>query len=337
MIRRFLEEHRLDLGLVFVVLVWGASPTVFKFALSEVAPLTFVIMRFALLSVLAIVALLIHARRHPAIRPFHIRRQDIFPLIVSGLSGYGIYQLFYIEGLSRTTAFASALFGATVPLWSAFILSALRIERIRPVQWAGIVISLVGVAWFLLASPKTGGEAPMDRALTPTGMVIGGLLSFIGAGLFSLYGVVNKRLATRYSPPELMCYTLLVGAVTLAPFGISSLVSQNWSHVTWQYWVILPYSVFFPIYITYSLWNWAISKRGVGYVTLYNYAVPVAGGIVAFFALNEQIDAAQGLAAVVVLGGLLLARWAISHQRAAPTPPIPASGPVGELASERAD
>lgn len=338
MIRRFLGEHGLDLGLVFVVLVWGASPTVFKFALSEVAPLTFVIMRFALLSVVAIVALLIHARRHPTIRPFRIRRQDILPLIVSGLSGYGIYQLFYIEGLSRTTAFASALFGATVPLWSAFILSALRIERIRPVQWVGIVISLLGVAWFLLAAPKTGGAATLDRALTPTSMVIGGLLSFIGAGLFSLYGVVNKRLATRFSPPELMCYTLLVGAITLAPFGISSLISQDWSKVTWQYWVILPYSVFFPIYITYSLWNWAISKRGVGYVTLYNYAVPVAGGIVAFFVLHEEIGAGQGLAALVVLGGLLLARWAISRQRGESSPATSPSGDrIGELASESVD
>lgn len=339
MVRRFVGEHRLDLGLAFVVLVWGASPTIFKFALTEVAPLTFVIMRFALLSVVAVVALLIHARRHPTIRPFRIRRQDIFPLIISGLSGYGIYQLFYIEGLSRTTAFASALFGATVPLWSAFILSALRVERIRPVQWAGIVISLVGVTWFLLAAPKSTGAPIVDRALTPAGMVIGGLLSFVGAGLFSLYGVVNKRLAQRFSPPELMCYTLLVGAITLAPFGISSVASQDWSKVTWQYWVILVYSVFFPIYITYSLWNWAISKRGVGYVTLYNYAVPVAGGIVAFFALHEEIGPGQGLAALVVLGGLLLARWAISHQRPEVTPvlAVAENDHVGELASEGVD
>lgn len=341
MARRFLLKHQLDLGLVFVVLVWGASPTIFKAALAEVAPLTFVIMRFALLSVFAVVALLIASRRRQQIRPFRIRRQDILPLIVSGLAGYGIYQLFYIEGLSRTTAFASALFGATVPLWSAVILSVLRVERIRPLQWAGIAVSLVGVSWFLLSMPSHVGRVSVDRQLTPSGMILGGVLSFVGAGLFALYGVVNKRLAARFSPPELMCYTLLVGAVTLAPFGISSLVSQNWSHVTWQYWVILVYSVFFPIYITYSIWNWAIGKRGVGYVTLYNYFVPIAGGIIAFFAIHEEISLNQGLASIVVLGGLLLARWAIAQGRDQHAAPVPAEdakvAPVGEFATKSAD
>ena len=343
--RRFLASHSLDLGLVFVVLVWGLSPTLFKIALQEVQPLTFVMMRFALLSVVAVVALLVEAARRPIIRPFHISRRDLAPLIVSGLSGYGIYQIFYIEGLYRTTAFASALFSATVPLWSAVLLALLRLERIRPVQWVGILVSLCGIAWFLSVA-RTPSEAPVDRALTPASIVLGNALSFAGAGLFALYGVVNKRLARRYSPPELMCYTLLIGTLALAPFGVASLVQQNWSHVTWQLWVILPYSVFFPIYITYSIWNWAIGKRGVGYVTLYNYAVPVMGGVVAFFALGEGLSATQGLAAAVVLGGMLLARWAIargararsqaSHASQAPQAgQVPGFEPVGEASAER--
>ncbi len=313
--RRFITSHSLDFGLVFVVAIWGLSPTIFKVALEEVQPLTFVIMRFALLSLVAVVAVLIVAARRPEIRPFRLRRGDLPLLIISGLSGYGIYQLFYIEGLDRTTAFGSSLFSATVPLWSAVLLALLRVERIRPWQWVGIIISLCGIAWFLAAA-RAPSEAPIDRALTPATIVVGDALSFAGAGLFALYGVVNKRLATRYSPPELMCYTLLIGTLALAPFGVASLAQQNWSHVTWRLWVILPYSVLFPIYITYSIWNWAIGKRGVGYVTLYNYGVPVLGGLVAYFALGEGLSVVQGLAAAVLLGGMLVARWAIERERA---------------------
>ena len=333
--RRFISSHLLDIGLFFVVLVWGVSPTLFKIALEEVQPLTFVVMRFLLLSLVALVALILYARRRPAIHLFGIRRADIAPLIVSGLSGYGIYQLFYVEGLYRTTAFAAALFSATVPLWSAVLLALMRVERIGRWQWVGILISLGGVAWFLAARPPTS-EAPVDSALTPTSILIGNVLSFVGAGLFALYGVVNKRLATRYSPPELMAYTLLVGTAALLPFGVASLATQNWSHVTWRLWVILPYSVFFPIYITYSIWNWAIGQKGVGYVTLYNYAVPVLGGIAAFLVIHEALSPIQALAGAVVLGGMLLARWAITHRRGAITQAVAAPS-ADAIAQKSAD
>jgi drug/metabolite transporter (DMT)-like permease len=337
-VRRFISSHLLDIGLFFVVLVWGVSPTLFKIALEEVQPLTLVMMRFALLSGVSLVVLFAHARRRPDIRPFRIRRGDALPLIISGLSGYGIYQIFYIEGLSQTTAFAASLFSATVPLWSAVLLASLRIEHIRAWQWVGIVVSLCGIIWFLSAARSTTSEAPADHILTPTSILIGNVLSFAGAGLFALYGVVNKRLARRYSPPELMCYTLLIGTVALLPFGVAALASQDWSHVTWRLWVILPYSVFFPIYITYSIWNWAIGKRGVGYVTLYNYAVPVLGGVAAFLVLGESLSVAQMLAAAVILGGMLLARWAITHRQAGQASSLAADASAADgLAHEGAD
>lgn len=309
--RRFIEEHLLDIGLVFVVLVWGSSHTLLKVALQEAQPLTFAIIRLALLTLVAAVALLVYARRRPAIRPFRPSRADVPWLILSGLSGYGVYQMMYIEGLAHSTAFASALFGSTMPLWSAVLLASLRIERIWPWQWVGILISLGGIMWFLTSAPPHLARAAVDRNLTPSDIALGNILLFGAAGLFAIYGIVNKRLIQRYSAPELMAYTLLVGLVALAPFGIASLMTQDWSHVTWRLWVIILYSVFFPIYITYSIYNWAIGKRGVGYVTLYSYAIPVLGGIVAYIALGEELSGAQIAAGGVVLGGMLLARWAI--------------------------
>ena len=54
---RRLKPYAIDLGLVFVVVVWGFSPNVFKFALSELTPLAFVFVRFVLLCIVAILAL----------------------------------------------------------------------------------------------------------------------------------------------------------------------------------------------------------------------------------------------------------------------------------------
>ena len=238
-----------DLGLLFVVLIWGLSPSIFKIAFTELEPLAFVFVRFLLLSALSLVVLFVRGRRGG--KAWRIARADVPLLIVSGLSGYGFYQLFYMIGLAHTTVFASALCISTVPIWTLVILAVLKTERVHPVQWAGIALSLVGLAGFLLAATGRSAEVPHIQHLTSSDLLLGNLLSLAAGALFALYGVTNKRLTSRYSPPELMCYTLLVGTLALAPFGIPALLSQSWQHVTWRTLLIVPYSVLFPIYLTY--------------------------------------------------------------------------------------
>jgi drug/metabolite transporter (DMT)-like permease len=165
----------------------------------------------------------------------------------------------------------------------------------------------------LLAARNAQTELAVHRTLSVGDILLGNALSLGAALLFALYGVANKRLGRRYSPPELMCYTLIIGTLALAPVGIPALLSQNWSTVTWRTWLIIPYSVAFPIYITYTIWNWAIAQRGVGYVTLYAYLVPVLGGIFGFLLLGEALAPLQLVAGALVLGGMLVARHAATR------------------------
>jgi drug/metabolite transporter (DMT)-like permease len=304
-----LSHQAIDLGLLFVVLVWGFSPTLFKVALEELDPLAFAFVRFVLLSVVAVAVLAVRGARGG--RAWRIARADVPLLIVSGLSGYGVYQLLYMVGLARTTIFDSALLASTIPLWTALLLLALRLDRIAAVQWLGIVLGFGGVAWFLLAAPSGQSEISADRTLTSADLLVGNALTLAAAALFAVYGIVNRRLGARYSPPELMCYTLIVGTLALAPLGVPAVLAQDWSRVTWPVWAIIPYSVLFPIYITYSIWNWAITRRGAAYVSLYSYAVPLTSGLVGFALAGEPLSVGQLLSAVVVLGGMLLAWWGI--------------------------
>src|SRR5260370_7419366 len=67
---------------------------------------------------------------------------------------------------------------------------------------------------------------------------------------------------------------------------------------------------------TYSIWNWAIGVRGVGYVTVYTYAVPIAGGIVAWILLGEALTLPQVGAGAVGIAGMLAALGRPSRDRA---------------------
>ncbi|HEY7348870.1 MAG TPA: DMT family transporter [Ktedonobacterales bacterium] len=307
-----LRKYSVDLALCFVVIIWSVSPALFKIALEELDPFAFVYARFLLITALALLLLWRHGRRGG--RAWRFERRDILPLVVSGLTGYGIYQLFYFVGLSLTTAFGSILLTATVPLFSVILLALFRTERVSLVQWSGVLLAFAGVAFFLLAAGGNLQHEGVDRHVTPTTMILGDLLTLVAALSFAFYGITNKKLGTRFSQAELMCYTLVVGTLALAPVGVPALFHQHWSLVTWRSWAVVGYGVVFPVYVSYSIWNWAIIRRGVGYVTLYNYPTPVLGGAVAFLLLGEGFSAGQLLGAAVVLAGLLLARRGIASE-----------------------
>lgn len=302
-----LRKYSVDLGLALVVLIWGISPSLFKVALEEMEPFAFTYTRFLLITAMSLLVLWFHSRRGG--RAWHFERRDLLPLIVSGLSGYGIYQVFYILGLHLTTVFGSALLMATVPLFSAILLAIFRTERVGPVQWLGVLLAFGGVTLFLLAATGHTQQVAADRNLTPQTILLGDLLTLVAALSFALYGITNKKLGLRFSQAELMCYTLIVGTVALTPVGLPALFQQQWTHVSIRSWLVITYSLIFPIYVSYIIWNWAIVQRGVGYVTLYNYLVPILGGVGSFLLLGEQLSAGQLAGAGVVLAGLLLARW----------------------------
>lgn len=305
-----LRKHSVDLGLASVVIIWGISPSLFKVALEEIEPFAFTYIRFLLITTMSLLVLWFHSRRGG--RAWRFERRDILPLVVSGLSGYGIYQVFYILGLDLTTVFGSALLMATVPLFSAILLAIFRTERVGLVQWLGVLLAFGGVTIFLLAATGHTQHGAADRNLTSQTILIGDLLTLVAALSFALYGITNKKLGKRFSQAELMCYTLIVGTVALTPIGMPALIHQQWSHVSIRSWLVIAYSLIFPIYVSYMIWNWAITRRGVGYVTLYNYLVPILGGVGSFLLLGEQFSAGQLIGAGVVLAGLLLARRGMS-------------------------
>jgi O-acetylserine/cysteine efflux transporter len=59
----------------------------------------------------------------------------------------------------------------------------------------------------------------------------------------------------------------------------------------------------------YSIWNWAIARRGPAYVSVYSYAVPVLAGVISFFLFGDSLSSGQIAGAGIVFAGMVLARW----------------------------
>jgi drug/metabolite transporter (DMT)-like permease len=78
-----------------------------KDAFDEIAPLSFNFVRFLLMSLLAFGVLLVSARGNRF--QLTIERSDLPRFIIVGLTGYTLYQLGFVFGVEKTSAFSSAL------------------------------------------------------------------------------------------------------------------------------------------------------------------------------------------------------------------------------------
>jgi drug/metabolite transporter (DMT)-like permease len=273
-----------------VALMWASGFTLFKIAWREIDPVAFTGLRFAAMSLFAVAVLMLSRRR---VWP---RRADLPALVLSGLTGYFLYQMGFVLGLDQTTALASAILISTHPIFSVVVMWTTRRQKPRGAELAGVIVSFLGVAIFLRAWDAFAAARPGD------------LFSLGAAAAFGAYGVVNQPLAFRFPPRELMAYGLALGGSLVTMVGLPAMLAQNWTSVSVSAWMILVYAIVGPVYLAYLLWNWAIRHRGITRTVVYGFLVPVLGGAIAVVALDESLTPERVIGALVVVVGLIIIR-----------------------------
>ena len=195
---------------------WASTFVVAKAAFAEVSPLAFLFARFVIMVALAFAVLLVLQRGAGR----WVERSDWGLFVLAGLTGYTLYQLGFILGLSRTSPFSSSLLIAMVPLFTVLILAVMG--EPTPLQgWVGLGVALVGVALFLL--DKRGASA---------GTLLGDLLSIGAAVSFAVYGIITRPLVRKYPAETYTAWSVLAGAVPLLLVSLPDALRQDWQAVS---------------------------------------------------------------------------------------------------------
>ena len=196
-----MRRHLPALVALVTAIVWGVNFPFLKIALAELSPLAFTFWRYLVMLALAWIVLAWQHRRSGM--QVTVDPADYPRLALAGVLGFSLYMVFSIVGVSETTAFSNALMIALAPLFSALLLFAWRMERIRGIQVLGMVLSLVGVMIFLA-----------DKARGGVGIAtVGDLLSLLAALFYAAYTVSLKPLLGRYPATVVNAYTLSIGAI----------------------------------------------------------------------------------------------------------------------------
>jgi O-acetylserine/cysteine efflux transporter len=286
---------RNDVELLAVVFFWGFNFVAVKVGLSEIAPLAYNAVRFfcAALILLSLTRL----REGPIV----IQRGDRGRLILLGFLGHAVYQICFIEGLSRTTASSAALIFGSTPMVVAMMSRLAGHERFGWRAAAGVLLGFLGI-YFVVAG---GGGW---RAATLEGGIAGNLMIFAAVLCWSTYTVLARELLRRYSPLRVTATALGIGALILIPVAVPQTLRQNWSAVSPVAWGGLIYSFLFALVISYVLWYRSVKRVGNLRTAVYSNLVPVVGTLFGVWLLGDRLTPWLGLGAACILTGIILTR-----------------------------
>lgn len=283
-----------DMLLIAIAVVWGFNVVVVKSALTEFEPLPFNSLRFVLAALFSWVFLLSSGS---SLLP---QPRDIPSLVMLGLLGHTVYQILFILGIDLTSAGNTALLLATIPVWVAALAGISRVEVTGPRTWAGIALSIFGIVLVTTGGGKgfsLGGSTWM-----------GDVLIVSAAFFYAFYTLRSKNLLSKYSPLQFTTWTMTAGAFALLVVSQKSLIEQDWSLVGVSGWGGLAYSAILAIALGYYIWSNGVKKLGAARTAVYNNLTPITAMLTGLIFLEEKISLPQFSGAVLIIGGLYVAR-----------------------------
>jgi drug/metabolite transporter (DMT)-like permease len=249
--------------------------------------------RLALASTLFLAAIAIASPR--AAPPWS--RADRLRLIALAIVGHTVYQLLFISALARTSVANSALIIGCTPIFVALMTAALGDERVTPWQWAGTFLSALGI--YIVV----GGVGAVTR-----GTLRGDLTMLAAVLCWSAATVGARPLLARHSPLAVTGYSMAIGTALYLVYASPRIAAVDWravsAHARWA--IVL--SAVFALCIAYMIWYTALQRVGNTRTAVYSNTVPIAGMVVAWAALGEQIPVYKIVGAALILCGVALTK-----------------------------
>jgi len=271
-------------------LLWGGSFSAAKTALAVFPPMTLMWLRMTL----AVLLLLPFAR---SVFPKNVRRSDWKYLAAASLLLPCAYFLCEANALRLTTSAQAGVISSSVPLLVGIGAALFLGEALPGRVLLGLCLSVAGVAWLSLAG------TPGDAAPAP---LLGNVLEFLAMICAAGSMLLVKRLSGSYGPWALTAVQTVIGAIFFLP-GASGIPSAPWQ---WPGEAALAV-LFLGGLVTlgaFGLYNWALSRLPAARVSAFINLVPIVAVCLGWLVLGESLNAAQALAATLVLGGVALSQ-----------------------------
>lgn len=282
--------------LVLTALFWGGNAVAGKLAVGEITPMALTCLRWVLVCLMLWPLV---RRDMPAVWPT-IRAR--WPSIVAmGTFGFTAFNALFYMAAYHTSGINLTIIQGAIPVFVLLASVPLFGTKILPLQIAGVVLTLFGVA-------LTAAHGDLST-LAKLAFNIGDVWMLIACTFYAGY-----TLALRNRPPlpGLLFFAAMAGVACLTsiPLLVWEIAAGQFMMPTPKGIAILVYVALFPSFIAQIYFMRGVELIGPGRAGLFVNLVPVFGALLAVAVLGERFGLYHAVALALVLGGIYVSERA---------------------------
>ncbi len=201
-------------------------------------------------------------------------------------------------GLTYVSATVCSVLISTIPVFATIGAWLIFREKLRRINYAGIVLSFAGVLVFILNSNGSISFNPKGLAL-----LMMAVLSAVG------YNLTLSRLVRKYSPVYIVNVQNVIGAALFLPFFMITdfklFISS--SYTPDMFLPILALAAFASC-TAFILFASSVAKIGILKANVFTNVIPLFTALFSFFIMSEKLTFQNIAGMLVVIAGILMAQ-----------------------------
>ena len=282
------------------MIFWSFSFIWFKIANETYLPLTIVFIRL-IIAVLLLSVFLFLTKGF-----MKIRKEDRKLFLLLAVLEPFLYFLGESYGLTYVTATVGSVLISTIPVIATLGAWIVFRERLKAINYAGIILSFIGVLIFIIN--KDGSVSFNIKGL---GLLFLAVFSAVG------YNLTLSRLVGVYSPVFIVLVQNIIGSVLFLPVFLIFDFNQfiNTPFVLKSFIPILELSVFASCG-AFILFAYSVRFMGITRANVFTNFIPVFTAIFAFIIMGDKLTFQNIIGMLVVISGIFMSQINGRHKKA---------------------
>jgi drug/metabolite transporter (DMT)-like permease len=279
-------------AVILAMIFWSFSFIWFKIANETFRPITIVFIRLVLSAVL--LSLFLFATKSFV----KIRKEDRKLFLVLALFEPFFYFLGESFGLTYVSATVGSVLISTIPVIATLGAWIIFKERLKLINYAGIILSFLGVLVFIL-------NRHGSLSFNVRGLLLMVLAVFSAVG----YNLTLSRLVGSYNPVFIVNVQNVIGALLFMPLFLFLDLNHfiNTPFNIRQFIPIIELSVFASCG-AFILFAWSVKNMGITKANIFSNCIPIFTALFSFILLKEKLTVQNLTGMLIVIAGLFMSQ-----------------------------
>lgn len=279
-------------AVILAMIFWAFSFIWFKEANKTFYPLTIVFIRL-LFAVILMTTFLVATKNF-----MKIKKKDRKLFLMLALFEPFFYFIGESFGLTYVSATVCSVLISTIPVFATIGAWLIFRERLKLINYAGIILSFIGVLVFILNS-----DGSLNFNIKGLGFLMLAVLTAVG------YNLTLSRLVGTYSPVYIVGVQNIIGATLFLPLFII-LDFHHFFRTPFTFNMFKPIIelAVFASCGAFILFAYSVQKMGITKANVFSNCIPVFTAIFSFIILGEKLTIQNIIGMAIVIAGLIMSQ-----------------------------